>query len=88
MKILAKDKNLPNLVSDQGLGSPYIIAKSCLTGLKTVNKVALRGKKELETNSKPKNKYRNVTESVHYEESQLRLTFLDETKIIGLQGSP
>ena len=82
VRILTKDKNILNLVADQGLGSPYIIAKSCLTGLKTVNKVALRGKKELETISKPKNKYRNGTESVHYKEFQHRLTFLGETKIL------
>ena len=82
MRILTKDKNQNNLVSDQGLGSPYTIAKSCLTGLKTVNKVALWGKNELETNSKPKNKYRNGTESVHY---KLRLTFLGQTKMLTLK---
>ena len=64
VRILTKDKNILNLVADQVLASPFIIAKSCLTGLKTVNKVALRGKKELETNSKPKNKNHNGTESV------------------------
>ena len=82
VRILTKDKNILNLVADQGLGSPYIIAKSCLTGLKTVNKVALWGKNELETNSKPKNKYRNGTESVHY---KLRLTFLGQTKMLTLK---
>ena len=82
VRILTKDKNILDLVADQGLGSPYIIAKLCLTGLKTVNKFALWGKNELETNSKPKNKYRNGTESVHY---KLRLTFLSEIKMLTLK---
>ena len=80
VRILTKDKNILNLVADQGLGSPFIIAKSCLTGLKTVNKVALRGKKELETNSK--NKYQNGTESVQSE----KLTLIGRTQNKGPLG--
>ena len=84
MRILTKDKNLSNLVSDQGLGSPYIIAKSCQTGLKTVIKVTLWVKiykNELETSFKKK--YQTGTESVQ----SGKLTLVGKTHSKELSGT-